>query len=143
MSRRQAKYSRESLLSLKPYTDALPMIFKARYLHKEGRWCTFTQVEVLSPEHIGFLDCGHVNITRSVVEVHQPLDKSDHHRPLCPVVYLEADPGSPALISSSLIPRPMLSVLASLLALLFALLFLPSPLSSLFSSSPLLTHHFS
>ena len=80
MSRRQAKYSRESLLSLKPYTDALPMIFRARYLHKDGRWCTFTQVEVLSPEHIGFLDCGHINITRSVVEFHQVLSKSDHHR---------------------------------------------------------------
>ena len=32
------------------------------------------------PEGIGTIDCGHVNIARSGVEVHQTLAKVDHHR---------------------------------------------------------------
>ena len=83
MSRRQSKYRRDVLLGLKLQTDVAPMLFKARYVHREGRWCTFAQLEVLYPEGIGSIDCGHINITRSVVEVHQPLDKSDHHQIVC------------------------------------------------------------
>ena len=83
MSRKQSRYRRDALLVLKPTTDVAPMLFKARYVHREGRWCTFAQVEVMHPEGIKTIDCGHVNIARSVVEVHQPLDKSDHHRMVC------------------------------------------------------------
>lgn len=80
MSRKQSRYRRDELLVLKPKTDDAPMLFKARYVHRDGRWCTFAQIEVLYPDDIGTLDCGHVNIARSVVEVHQVLTKSDHHR---------------------------------------------------------------
>lgn len=80
MSRKQSKYRRDALLALKPKTDNVPMLFKARYIHREGRWCTFTQLQVLYPEAMGSIDCGHVNITRSVVEVHQSLTKSMHHQ---------------------------------------------------------------
>ena len=80
MSRRHFKYTRGALLLLKPRTDVLPMIFKARYVHREGRWCTFAQLEALSSEGMEAIDCGHVNISRSVVSVHQALEKSDHHR---------------------------------------------------------------
>ncbi len=83
MSRRQSRYRRDELLALKPKTDVAPMLFKARYLHREGRWCTFAQLEVVYPEGIGTIDCGHVNIARSVVEVHQSLTKSDHHQMVC------------------------------------------------------------
>ena len=80
MSRRQSRYRRDELLSLKSKTYFAPMLFKARYIHRDGRWATFAQLEVLYPEGIGTIDCGHVNLARSVVEVHQPLDKSEHHR---------------------------------------------------------------
>lgn len=80
MSRRQSRYRRDELLSLKPQTDVSPMLFKARYVHRNGRWCTFAQLEALYPEGIGTIDCGHVNIARTVVEVHQRLAQSDHHR---------------------------------------------------------------
>ena len=83
MSRRQSRYRRDALLALKPKTDVAPMLFKARYVHREGRWCTFAQIEVMYPETIGTIDCGHVNIARSVVEIHQSFDKSDHHRKVC------------------------------------------------------------
>ena len=66
------------------------MLFKARYVHREGRWCTFAKMEVLHPEGIGTIDCGHINIARSVVEVHQPLAKSDHHQ----MVYFVARVGT-------------------------------------------------
>ena len=90
MSRRQSRYRRDDLLTLKPQTDKAPMLFKARYVHCDGRWTTFTQLEVLYPEVIGTIDCGHVNIVRSVVEAHQPLDKSDHHQ----MVYFVARVGT-------------------------------------------------
>ena len=83
MSQRQSRYRRDELLALKPKTDVVPMLFRARYIHQDGRWVTFAQLEVLHPEGIGTIDCGHVNMTRSVVEVHQPLDKSAHHRMVC------------------------------------------------------------
>ena len=79
MSRRHSRYRRDALLVLKPQTDVTPMLFKARYVHRDGRWCTFAQLSVVYPEGIGTIDCGHINIARSVVEVHQPLGKSDHH----------------------------------------------------------------
>ena len=90
MSRKQSRYRRDELLVLKPKTDDAPMLFKARYVHRDGRWCTFAQIEVLYPDDIGTLDCGHVNIARSVVEVHQVLTKSDHHR----MVYFVARVGT-------------------------------------------------
>ena len=90
MSRRQSRYRRDDLLTLKPQTDKAPMLFKARYAHRDGRWATFTQLEVCYPQGFGTIDCGHVNIARSVVETHQPLDKSDHHR----MVYLVARVGT-------------------------------------------------
>ena len=90
MSRRQSRYHRDELLALKPKTNVAPMLFKARYVHRDGRWCTFAQLEVLYPEGIGTIDCGHINITRSVVEVHQPLAKSDHNR----MVYFAARVGT-------------------------------------------------
>lgn len=83
MSRRQSRYRRDELLVLKMQTDKAPMLFKARYVHRDGRWCTFAQLEVLYPADIGTIDCGHVNIARSVVEVHEPLGTSDHHRMVC------------------------------------------------------------
>ena len=83
MSQRQSRYRRDELLVLKRQTDIAPMLFRARYVHRDGRWVTFAQLEVLHPEGIGTIDCGHVNMTRSVVEVHQPLDKSAHHRMVC------------------------------------------------------------
>ena len=90
MSRRQSKYRRDELLALKLQTDKAPMLFKARYVHRDGRWATFAQLEVCYPQGIDSIDCGHVNITRSVVEAHQPLAKSDHHR----MVYLVARVGT-------------------------------------------------
>ena len=80
MPRKSSRYLRDALLLLKSQTDQAPMIFQARYVHQEGRWCTFAQVSVVYPTDIGSIDCGHINITRSVVEFHQPLGKSDHHR---------------------------------------------------------------
>lgn len=80
MSRRHSRYLRDALLVLKPQTDVAPMLFKARYVHRDGRWCTFAQVSVVYPIDIGTIDCGHINIARSVVEFHQLLGKSDHHR---------------------------------------------------------------
>ncbi len=83
MRGKQSQYHRDALLVLKPQTDLAPMLFQARYVHRAGRWCTFVQLSVLSPQGIGDLNCGHINIARSVVEVHQPLGKSDHHRVCC------------------------------------------------------------
>jgi hypothetical protein len=80
MSRRQSGYRRDALLVLKPQTDVTPMLFKARYVHRDGRWCTFAQVSVVYPADIGTIDCGHINITRGVVEAHQKLSSSEHNR---------------------------------------------------------------
>ena len=80
MSRKESKYRRDELLVLKMQTDVAPMLFKARYVHRDGRWCTFVQLEVVYPRSVGMLDCGHVNIARSVVEVHQALAKSAHYQ---------------------------------------------------------------
>ena len=80
MSRKSNRYLREPLLILKPQTDQAPMLFKARYVHREGRWCTFAQVSVVYPTDIGTIDCGHINITRSVVSAHVVLTKSEHHQ---------------------------------------------------------------
>ena len=90
MSRRKSRYLRDELLALQPQTEVAPMLFKARYVHSDGRWATFAQLEVCYPQGIDSIDCGHVNITRSVVEAHQPLAKSDHHR----MVYLVARVGA-------------------------------------------------
>ena len=80
MPRKSSPYLREALLLLKSQTDQAPMIFQARYVHRDGRWCTFAQLSVVYPADIGTIDCGHINIARSVVEFHLPLGKSDHHR---------------------------------------------------------------
>ena len=90
MSRKQSRYRRDALLILKPQTDISPMLFKARYIHREGRWCTFAQLEVLYPTGGGSIDCGHVNIARSIVEVHQVLAQSDNHQ----MVYFVARVGT-------------------------------------------------